>query len=144
MNVCIAYFSKFGNGRICTEYLGEKLREAGHDAVVSSTIERKPTGLPKADLHVFSSPTRMGRASGKMLRYLKRVRNANPEDQYVVMGTYGAEGAKTLEMLEAVLEQKGWKKAQDGVLLKVVDLRDPLDEEYKSKLDEFSKSISAS
>ena len=144
MNICITYFSKFGNGSICVEYLGKKLREAGHRVTVNSLIDVKPDALPKADLYIFSSPTRVGKAAGKMLKFLKRFQPTNPDARYVAMGTCADPAAKTLDMISEVLDAKGLKKAMDGVLVTVVSLKGPLEESYQERLNAFAAALSSS
>jgi flavodoxin len=75
MKVCIAYESKYGNGKKCMEYLQSVMSKKGHNVEMFSIHEKKPTSAPSANLYVFSSPTQIGGPAGKMKKFLKK--NAN-------------------------------------------------------------------
>ena len=71
MKICIAYESKFGNGKGCMEYLQGVMSKKGHDVEMFSVREREPTSLPPTDLYIFSSPTQIGSPARKMKKFLQ-------------------------------------------------------------------------
>ena len=72
MKVCIAYETKYGNGKKCMEYLQNVIIKKGHNVEMFSIREKEPTSVPSADLYVFSSPTRIGNLAGKMKKFLNK------------------------------------------------------------------------
>ena len=71
MKINITYHTKFGNGKKCVDYLNGVLVSKGHETAVFSVLEAKPDSLPPVDLYIFSSPTHIGKPSGKMKKFLK-------------------------------------------------------------------------
>ena len=141
MNICVVYYSKFGNNGIIAEYIGKKFREKDHTATVNSNREVEPDALPKADLYVFCSPSAMGNAAGKMNKFLTKAVFENADASYTISATYMLEGSKTLETLTDVLEKKAIKKASPGLELKVDTVKGPLEEGYEKKLDSLVEEL---
>ena len=143
MNVCIAYFTKFGNNKKCAEYIEQKMNEKGHVVHVMSITDVKPDALPEADLYIFGSPTRMANPPGKVKRYLKRLKLATEGARFVILNTYADEATTVSEKLADILTTKGMQKAAEAVKLKVKGMSGPLEEDYTQKIDTFVNSIDA-
>ncbi len=141
MKVQIFYESKFGNGKKCVEYLGNVISGKGHDVVTNSIREVKPNSIPQSDLYIFSSPTRMGNAHGKMKRFLKKMEIPKEGKKYALIATYADPETKTLTTMEDLVKAKGLTKAADGIKIKVNGMKGPLEDSYEEKLDEFASSM---
>jgi flavorubredoxin len=141
MKVCIAYESKYGNGKKCVDYLQEAIAKKGHSVETSSIYEIKPNSLPNADLYIFSSPTHIGRPPRKMKKFLNNLEISQEEAKYTTMATHMDPKAKTLQIMENLLQPKGMTKISDGIRIKVTGLKGPLEEGYEKKLDEFANKI---
>ena len=140
MKICIAYFSKFGNGKMAAEHLHGQLVKMGHIVVLHSADSIDPKLLPAMDMYVFSSPTHMGSPAGKMNRFLKKL--ALPEgSRYALMATYMGGKTNTLLKMEKILAKKGYVKTHDGLELKVEGIQGPLAEGYKEFLDNFAHKL---
>ena len=142
MNVCITYYSKFGNGVKCVEYVGESLKKKGNQVELLSVKAVKPDSLPSADLYIFSSPTRFGRPSGKMKKFLKELKIGNAEAKYALMGTFWEGQSKTIDILSQIMDEKGMTRACEGVLVKVGKIKGPLADDYQKTLDSFVEKLS--
>jgi flavodoxin len=141
MNVCIAYESKFGNGKKLVEHLQTVLSKKGHDVETFSVREIKPNSLPNAELYIFSSPTHVGGPPGKMKKFLKKLEIKQEGAKYTLMATSMDPNAKTLQKMEQLLQSKGMTKITDGVRIKVNGMKGPLEEGFEKKLEEFTKKI---
>jgi flavodoxin len=140
MMICIAYYSKYGNGKEAAEHLRDALAKHGHVVLLNSVENIDPKLLPAVDLYVFSSPTHMGSPAGKMKRFLKKL--AVPKgSKYALMTTYMGGNAKTLLKMEKILEKKGYVKAFDGLELKVEGSKGPLAAGYKTFVENFAQKI---
>lgn len=141
MKVCIAYESKFGNGKQCMEYLRDVLSRDGHDVNLFSVREKDPGSLPAADLYVFSSPTQIGSPTRKMKKFLKKVEVPKENAKYALVATYMNPKATTLEKMERLLQPKDMTKATGGLKIKVTGMKGPCESGFKEKLDVFAKDI---
>jgi flavorubredoxin len=141
MKVCIAYETKYGNGKKCAHYLSGAITNKGHKTEVISIREVKPNSIPKADIYVFSSPTHVGGPPGKMKKFLKKAEIEGEGLKYALMTTCMDLNAKTLEKMESLLSTKGMTKASEGLRIKVTGMKGPLEEGFEQKLDEFAVNI---
>ena len=138
MQICIVYFSRFGNNRISSEALGKYFREKGHTALVYSIVEVKAETIPKAELYIFGSPTRMGNPPRKVVRFLKRLKLPVEAARYAIINTCAEESSKVLDKLAAILDGKGCKSVHQGLKIKVLSMKGPLEDGYELKLTEFA------
>jgi flavodoxin I len=101
MKALILYRSHYGNTRQVAEEIAKQLEAAGHDATVHRLRRRLPR--PKgADLVLVGSPTRMARASWRMMRALRRLRRKGIGDKpLAVFDTYGPVPADPGELQKA-------------------------------------------
>jgi menaquinone-dependent protoporphyrinogen IX oxidase len=141
MKVQILYESKFGNGKKCVDYLGNVITEKGHEVRTSSIRDVKPNSISQSDLYIFSSPTRMGNAHGKMKKFLKKMEIPGEGRKYALIATYVDPETKTLTTMEGLAKAKGMTKATDGIKIKVNGMKGPLEDSYEEKLDEFASKI---
>ena len=142
MKVCIVYDSKYGNGKKCMEYMQEVINNKGHNVEMFPIHEIESTSIPSADLYVFSSPTQMGRPSGKMKRFLKKIQINNERAKYALVTTcMNPPNTKCLQKMEKLLSSKEISKTSDGLMIKVTGVTGPLDSGYEEKLDTFANNI---
>ncbi len=141
MKVCIAYESKYGNGKKCVEHLKSVIEKEGHKVDLSSIRDIKPRSIPTADLYVFSSPTHMGGPSGKMKKFLKKLELNKKGTKYALMTTLMDPEAKTLEKMVEILEDKAMTKVGSGLKIKVTGMKGPLEGGYEQKIEEFAEKI---
>jgi multimeric flavodoxin WrbA len=142
MKVCIAYDSKYGNGKKSMEYLHDVITKKGHKVEMFSIYEIKPTSIPFADLYIFSSPTQMGRPSGNMKRFLKNIQITNEKAKYALVTTcMSPPNTKCLQKMEKLLSLKEISKISDGLMIKVTSMKGPLDSGYEEKLDTFANKV---
>ena len=141
MKICIAYESKYGNGKGCMEYLQGVMSKKGHDVEMISVREKDPTSLPSADLYIFSSPTQIGGPAGKMKKFLKKLEIFQEDSKYALVATHLNPKANTLKKMEKLLQPKEISKISDGLMIKVTGMKGPLESGYKEKLDTFAEDI---
>lgn len=143
MNICVVYYSRFGNNAGVAEYIGKKFREKNHTVSVNSVIDTKPDALPAAELYIFCSPTMAGNAPGKIKKFVKKAVFENKDASYAVTATCMDEKTKTVDTLTMMLDGKGLKKASSGIKIKAVGFKGPLEDDYKQKLDAFVQELGA-
>ena len=142
MKICIAYESKFGNGKKCMEYLQSMLAENGHEVDLFSVREKAPSALPGAELYIFSAPTQVGNVAGKMKKFLKKAVIPQENSRYALITTcMDPPKSKSLETMGEILDQKGIEKAADGLMIKVNGMKGPCDEAYQDQLKAFAKDF---
>ena len=141
MKVCIAYMSKYGNGKKCVEHLQNTMTKHGHEVETHSVRDIKPNSLPQADLYVFSTPTHMGNASGKMKKFLKKLEIKPEGAKYALITTLMDPKTKSLQTMDELLKSTGMTKVSAGLKIKVGGMKGPLEEGYQQKLDEFASEI---
>ena len=141
MKVCIAYESKFGNGKKCVDYLHGAIIKKGHEVQTFSVREVKPNSLPQADLYIFSSPTHIGSPPGKIKKFLKKLEIKQEGAKYALITTHMDPNAKTLQKMEELIKPKGMTKVTDGLKIKVTGMKGPLEEGYEQKLEDFATKI---
>ena len=73
MHIEYMHASKYGNGADVAEQFRAHMAQRGVDVDVHHIHEVDPHRVAQADLHVFSSPGRMGRPRGTMRRFLKKL-----------------------------------------------------------------------
>lgn len=141
MKVCIAYESKYGNGKKCVEHLQDTISKNGHDVETFSVRETKPDSLPQADIYVFSAPTQIGSPARKMKKFLKKLEVKQEGGRYALMTTHLNPKATTLQKMEELLQPTRMTKVSDGLMIKVTGMKGPLKSGYEEKLDAFAKDI---
>jgi len=144
MNVSIIYESKYGNGKEIMTYLETSFRKKGYSVQLMSVHEIKPKSLPEADLYIFSAPNRMGKIIRSMRKFLEKIEIKNPKAQYIVVNTClnpSSSQDKGLEQMEEILSNKNISKLFDGLKLKVMSIKGPLESGYEKKLDDMVLKI---
>ena len=142
MKVCIAYESKYGNGKKMMDHLQDALKGKGHEVQVCSVREIKPQALPQADLYVFSSPTHVGGPTGKMKKFLKKMEISQKGAKYALSTTHMDPNSKTLEKMDALVQPKSMTKVTDGLQVKVAGMKGPLEEGWEQKVEAFASELS--
>ncbi len=92
MKIAVYYHTKYGNNKRIAERIGTDLKARGIDVDVHSIDEANPKSLPKADLYVFGTGTRMGKPVGAMRRFAKKASKTLPDGtKYALVATHGKE-----------------------------------------------------
>jgi multimeric flavodoxin WrbA len=138
MNICIAYESKYGNGKKCVEYLHKIINEKGHNSEVFSIRDIRPDSIPEADLYVFSSPTHIGQPARKMKKFLKKIVIQQDGVKYALMATHLDPEASTLDKMDVFIEPKNMIKITNGLKIKVKGMKGPLEDGFEEKIETFA------
>ncbi|VVB62263.1 Flavodoxin domain protein [uncultured archaeon] len=147
MNISIVYESKYGNGKQAMMYLENILRKKGYSMQLMSIHEIKPHSLPESDLYIFSAPNAFGKIVRSMRKFLEKIEIKNSSAQYILVNTClnpSSSQDKGLEQMEEILTKKNISKLSEGLKLKVMAMKGPLETEYEKKLDEFVQTIQSS
>ena len=141
MKICIAYESKYGNGKKCVEHLKNIINEKGHNSEIFSVRDTKPDSLPEADIYIFSSPTHIGQPAWKMKKFLKKLDVQNEKVKYALMATHLDPNASTLDKMDSFIEEKKMTKVTNGLKIKVNGMRGPLEEGFEEKIETFANLL---
>jgi flavorubredoxin len=147
MNISIIYESKYGNGKQAMTYLGNILKKKGYDVQLLSIHELKPHMLPESDLYIFSAPNAFGKIVRSMRKFLEKIEIKNSSAHYLLINTClnpSSSQDKGLEQMDEILQTKNISRLSDGVKLKVIAIKGPLEEGYEKKLDEIAEIIHSS
>lgn len=140
MKIALVYFTRFGNNKIISDALAERLKEKGAEVSIAPMADTRPGELPEADLYVFGSPTQIGGPPLKVNRFVKKAR-LTAGASFAVVATCADETSKTAEKLSEQLEAKGLRRAVDNVTVMVKDLKGPLEENWEAKIDALAARI---
>ncbi len=125
-------------------YLGTILQKKGNSVQLMSIHEVKPHLLPDSDLYIFSAPNAFGKIVRSMRKFLEKIEIKNSSAQYILVNTcLNPESSQDrgLEQMEEILQMKNIAKFSDGLKLKVLAIKGPLEAGYEKKLDEFAQTI---
>jgi multimeric flavodoxin WrbA len=158
MKIEYSHASRYGNGGMVAAEFKKRMAAKGVDVYVRHIREVRPTTLSPADLYVFSSPGRMGKPSGSMRRFLRRV-TLPAGTRYAILTTELApkpdkktgrmpseeelaRWQRVIPIMNEILQDRGLVKvAEDKVL--VTGLRGPLEEGWQKKVEAFVTRIRA-
>lgn len=144
MNITIIYESKYGNGKQAMTYLKDSLMKKGETVQLISIHEIKPHMLPESDLYIFSAPNAFGKIVRSMRKFLEKIEVKNSSARYLIVNTClnpSSSQDKGLEQMEEILREKNITKLSDGLKLKVMGMKGPLEPGYEKKLDELANRI---
>jgi len=147
MNISIIYESKYGNGTQAMTYLWKSLKKKGYAVQLLSIHEIKPRMLPQSDLYIFSAPNAFGKIVRSMRKFLEKIEIQNPSARYILFNTCLNPMSKQdrgLEQMEEILKEKSITKLSEGLKLKVMAMKGPLEPGYEKKLDEMAEMIQSS
>ncbi len=147
MNISIIYESKYGNGKQAMTYFGNCLKKKGHAVQLMSIHEIKPHMLPESDLYIFSAPNAFGKVVRSMRKFLEKIEIKNPSAHYILVNTClnpSSSEDKGLEQMEEILREKNTTKLSEGLKLRVMAMKGPLESGYEKKLDDLAKTIQSS
>ncbi len=143
MRIGIFHVSKYGNGEKAAGHLKGSLCARGHDVKVSDLRKERPGEIAPVDLLVFISPIYVGRPSGKMRRFIRKLDSGLKNTGYCLVMT-GAEPEKSKagNRLKSLIGGRGLKMAADPIELKVKGMKGPLEEGWEQKVEAFASEIS--
>ena len=141
MKICIAYESKYGNGKNCVEHLKNIINEKGHNTEIFSVRNIRPDSLPEADIYVFSSPTHIGQPARKIKKFLKKFNVQQEGVKYALMATHLNPDASTLNKMDSFLETSKMTKITNGLKVKVEGMKGPLEEGFEKKIESFASDL---
>ena len=141
MKVHIIYESHFNNGKRCAEYLKNAINKKGHDVILNSIIEVQPYALPKVDMYIFSTPTHTKGPPKLTKDFLSNLRFKQKGIKYALITTHMNPKIDTLKIMEKILTDKGLIKISEGLEIKVMTMKGPLEDNFQKKLDEFIRRI---
>lgn len=147
MNIHIIYESKYGNGKEAMTYLDNILRKKGYSVQLMSIHEIKPHLLPESELYIFSAPNAFGKIVRSMRKFLEKIEIKKSSSHYILVNTClnpASTQDKGLEQMEEILQTKNISKLSEGLKLKVMAIKGPLESGYEKKLDEFAQTIQSS
>ena len=129
MKVEIYHASKYGNGAMVAEEIKRLMGAKGNEVNIHHVREASPNDLPPANLYIFGSPTHFGRATGGMVRFLKKL-TIPSGTRYAVFATFSAarpdkktgkmpseeeleKSRRTILMIDGPLQSKGMTKVAE-------------------------------
>jgi flavorubredoxin len=147
MNISIIYESKHGNGKQAMTYLENILRKKGYSVQIMSVHEIKPHSLPESNLYIFSAQNAFGKIVRSMRKFLEKIEIKNSNAQYILVNTClnpSSSEDKGLEQMEEILKTKNISKLSEGLKLKVMAIKGPLEAGYEKKIDALAQTIQSS
>jgi menaquinone-dependent protoporphyrinogen IX oxidase len=148
MNVAVVYHSRWGNCERVAGAIARALSEAGQDVTVLSA---DPAGdlLSPVDLLVLGSPTRAGKSSGPVKKFIKRNLSAEWSGRpFAAFGTgMRARGdkaePKSADDIYSRLESAGLKPMAPAFKAWVLGWKGPLAEGEAERAFKFGQDLAA-
>jgi menaquinone-dependent protoporphyrinogen IX oxidase len=155
MRIEYYHASKYGNGARVAQEFRRIMETKGVAVNIHHVREVRPRDIPQADLHLFSSPGRMGKPIGEMRRFLKKidlpagtryavlVTEMNPQpDKTGKMPTEEELGKcqQVIPKMNEALQAKGLRKVLDGKIY-VTGIKGPLEDGWQGKVEEFARAV---
>ena len=158
MKVELYHASKFGNGVRVAEEIQRLMATKGDEVNIHHIKEVDPRELPEADLYIFGSPTRFGKAPGNVIRFMRKL-ELEPGTKYAVFGTFGAARPdrktgvtpsddemehirRTIPMMDGQLKAKGLVKvAEMRAFVNPEAMKGPLEEGWRNRVEVFVAQI---
>ncbi len=148
MKAAVVYQSRWGNNQRIAQAITRGLSEGGADATL---IEVDDAGglAPDVDLLVVGAPTRAGRATGKIKKFIKHeVGGAWAGKSFAAFGTGLKDRGEKVEPKGADdvftrLEAAGLKPAAPAFKATVAAMKGPLLEDEAERAQEFGRKLAA-
>jgi multimeric flavodoxin WrbA len=158
MKIELYHASKYGNGAKVADEFKRLMVAKGNEVNIHHINDASPKDLPPADLYVFGSPTHFGKATGSMVRFVKKAA-LPPGTRYAVFATFSAAAPNkktgklpteeelekirhTIPMIDEQLQAKGMVKvAEMKVFVRPDTMKGPLVEGWQVTVDEFTAAI---
>jgi len=152
MRIEYLHASKFGNGATVAAEFKRRMAARGVSVEVHHIHDVKPTALSPADLYVFSSPGRMGKPTGGMRRFLKRV-SLPAGTRYAVLATELAprpdkktgrmptdeelaKWQRVIPIMNEILQGKGLIRVLEDAVF-VTGMKGPLADGWQQRVEHF-------
>ncbi|MGM0405346.1 MAG: flavodoxin family protein [Thermoplasmatota archaeon] len=139
MRINIIYDSKYGNNKKIAEYVGNSFEN--NNVKVFFVKDTDPDYIRTAELYIFSTPTRGGKATRKIKKFVKNLKVDDGDVEYGLITTFTKEKTDSLAELEGMLKNKGFKKATENLKLKINGKKGNLEEGYEKKIDKFMERL---
>jgi len=139
MRINIIYDTKYGKGEEISKYLEDQLEN--QNVKIFSVKDTDPDYIRGADLYIFSTPVKKGKATKRMKRFVKNLDIDGGDVNYGLITTHVRGKISTPDELEKMLKQNNLQKKGDTLTLKVEKKKDPLEKGYEKELDKFLKQI---
>ncbi len=134
----IIYWSRYGNGKKCVEYVTKKLKSNGGAVQLLTTKQTNPNTIPPADIYIFSAPTEAFQVQVEMKAFMRKISGMDGK-KYGLINTHGMKTRNKLKSMTKLLTKKNMVKIAE-VDFNVVDgyqQGNGLPSGWESKLDGF-------
>jgi hypothetical protein len=157
MKIDYLHASKYGNGATVAAEFQKRMSARGVDVDVHHVREMDPSGLPPADIYLFSSPGRFGRPIRRMRRFLEKV-ELPAGTQYAILTTEAAPKPdkrtgrlptdeelvaghqRVRPIMNEILGRKGLVKLGEEKIY-VTGLKGPLEDGWETKARAFADAL---
>jgi hypothetical protein len=156
MKIEYLHASKFGNGAIVAAEFARLMADKGVSVEIHHIRKLSPTGVPPAELYVFSSPGRMGKPIGRMRRFLRKL-NLAAGAKYALLTTEMAPGGdkrtgrvpteeeltrwqRVRPIMNEILQAKGLVKVAEEKVY-VTAMKGPLEQDWEQKVSRFVATL---
>ncbi|MDY6793891.1 MAG: flavodoxin family protein [Actinomycetota bacterium] len=146
MKGTVVYHSRYGNNEKVAKAIAEGLEEAGQDVTLVNAKDTGDLG-PGFDFLVMGSPTRTGRASGPVKKFIKNKLGGDWKGKpYAAFGTCLQRTCDLGEKssgkdIHKILGDKGLKPVAEALDAPVGGMKGPVSEDTLARAREFGKEI---
>lgn len=146
MRAAVIYYSRYGNNEKTAKAVAQGLQDAGHEAELVNAKESK--GLASGyDILVVGSPTRAGRNSGPVKKFIKKnIGEAWKGKPFAAFGTCMQQACEkgdptAAKDIHATLQEAGLKPVAAAFDNPVSGLKGPLAEDGEEKARSFGREV---
>lgn len=140
MTISIIYHTHFGNNALVAGFLSDTLESKGYGVSVHPISEAGPSEIPASDLYIIGSPTQIGTLPMRVGRFLRRLKIPSGS-RFAVFVTHAEPGSGAPGKITAAMEAHGAESAAEPLMLTVKDLKGPLEDEWESKVTNWSGNL---
>jgi len=158
MRIEVFHASKYGNGEKVAEEFKRLMAAEGNQVNVHNIDDVSPKDVGPADLYIFGSPTHMGKATGSMVRFLKKLdipsgtnyasfctcSAPRPDKESGALPTEDehARTRRTIPMIDEQLADKGMVKVGEmTVYVRPETMKGPLEDGWEARVEAFVSRI---
>ena len=141
MQICITYYSKFGNNMTIADYLTKKLRADKHRVLVYALNEIKPAEMPEAQIYLFSTPIKKGKLPRKFRKVLSKLELPSQDASIAMIATSYEDPDNALQELTKALEGHNLPHSAPGLVLQSESFKGGMKPGWEEKIDAFYDTI---
>jgi flavodoxin len=141
MKINIIHATRRGNGKKVAEAIRDVARKRGHGVKIFSARKTKAGDVPPSDLYIFILTIYYGFPSIKMKGFIRRISGDRKGSYVIILVGSDLPNTRPRTALSRILDRKGWNSLNDGVEVKLIETKGPIEKESMVRLKTYAASL---